>query len=168
MLKIKLSDKSNKFLVNYYEKNKYEKKYKNGNMEVILNSSDSGLDLIIPEDIVIPKNSINNVVNLLIKIEAVYEEPQGLNLYTRSSIGKLGLMLSNSVGVIDYDYRGDLKASINNITNEDIKLKAGERYFQLCQGDLKPFQSYFLVDELSETKRNEGGFGSTGSYMEKK
>jgi len=83
-------------------------------------------------------------------------------VYVRSSLGfKKGITLSNSVGVIDSDYRGEIYVSLNNISNEDYTVMPGERVAQLIVtpvviADLK------VVDELSETKRGEGGFGSTG------
>ncbi len=83
-------------------------------------------------------------------------------VYVRSSLGfKKGVTLSNSVGVIDSDYRGEIFVSLNNLSKEDYLVMPGERVAQLIVtpvviADVK------VVDELSETKRGEGGFGSTG------
>ena len=78
------------------------------------------------------------------------------------------MIFANHTGIIDYDYRGELKVSLHNFTNNDIKIEAGQRLFQICQGDLVPFKSYIIVNELSQTKRGDGAFGSTGKKMDKK
>lgn len=83
-------------------------------------------------------------------------------VFVRSSMGfKRDVTLSNSVGVIDSDYRGEIKVKLYNHSCECYEIKRGERIAQLVivpcfTGD------YNLVDELSDTKRGEGGFGSTG------
>lgn len=80
-------------------------------------------------------------------------------IFPRSSIFKTDLSLSNSVGVIDSQYRGEVKAIFNK--NGHKKYKAGER---CCQIIVMPYPkvSVSVVDELSSTDRGEGGFGSTG------
>lgn len=83
-------------------------------------------------------------------------------VYVRSSMGfKKGITLSNSVGVIDSDYRGQIFVSLNNLSKEDYTIQVGERIAQLIVtpvvvADLE------VVDQLPETERGEGGFGSTG------
>ena len=83
-------------------------------------------------------------------------------VYVRSSLGfKKGVTLSNSVGVIDSDYRGEIKVSLANLSSNDIIVTPGDRVAQLvitpvCIPEIE------VVDELSETDRGEGGFGSTG------
>ncbi len=83
-------------------------------------------------------------------------------LFPRSSIKNLPLTLANSVGVIDSDYRGEIKVSFRIIpeTSGD-PYSPGDRICQLVL--LKnPFISIEEVDELSDTTRGSGGFGSTG------
>ena len=75
---------------------------------------------------------------------------------------KSPLRLANSVGIIDAGYRGNIMGIVDNISQEDFMIEAGSRMFQLCSPILSPI-SFQLSDELSETSRGEGGFGSTGN-----
>lgn len=83
-------------------------------------------------------------------------------VFVRSSMGfKKDTTLSNSVGVIDSDYRGEIKVKLYNHSCECYEIKRGERIAQLV---IVPcfMGEYKLIEELSETERGEGGFGSTG------
>ena len=83
-------------------------------------------------------------------------------LYGRSGLGmKHGITLSNCVGIIDSDYRGEIKCAVTNYSDQPYRILPGER---ICQLLIAPIQSIELmpVNELSETKRGGGGFGSTG------
>ena len=82
-------------------------------------------------------------------------------LMPRSSISKTPLRLSNAIGLIDAGYRGEIMAAVDNIKKESYEVEKGQRLFQLVSMDGGPI--YFeLVDNLSTSKRGEGGFGSTG------
>ena len=72
-----------------------------------------------------------------------------------------GLSLANCVGVIDSDYRGEVKISVINHSDEPYTVKNGERIAQLV---IMPVDlcEYGLCDELDDTERGMGGFGSTG------
>ena len=83
-------------------------------------------------------------------------------LYPRSSISKTPLRMSNSVGIIDSGYRGDIMVSLDNISDEIYEIKKYQRLFQLCSPILAPI-SFELTNNLSETTRGEGGFGSTNT-----
>ena len=80
----------------------------------------------------------------------------------RSGLGaKHGVTLANGIGVIDSDYRGELRATLINNGSEPFKISDGDRIAQLMF--MPVMQAAFLpVDELDETERGEGGFGSTG------
>ena len=82
-------------------------------------------------------------------------------LFARGSLGyKYGCTLTNSVGVIESDYRGEIMARITNISQEPHTIKAGERCVQLV---IMPIlDTEYVEDELSDTERGVGGFGSTG------
>ena len=83
-------------------------------------------------------------------------------VYARSGLAcKKGLAPANKVGVIDSDYRGEIKVAIFNHSKEDKTIEAGERVAQLI---VAPFLKceYEEADELSSTSRGDGGFGSTG------
>lgn len=83
-------------------------------------------------------------------------------VFARSGLGiKHGIALSNGVGVIDSDYRGEILVGLQNSGREDYTVAPGDRIAQLMitpvlQARLR------LVDELDETQRGAGGFGSTG------
>lgn len=83
-------------------------------------------------------------------------------LLPRSSISITSLRLSNSVGLIDAGYRGDILAAVDSTHAEHIL--RGSRYFQLAAPDLLPFDRIEIVDKIpgGPTLRGEGGFGSTG------
>jgi dUTP pyrophosphatase len=83
-------------------------------------------------------------------------------VYVRSSLGfKRGITLSNSVGVIDSDYRGQIFVALTNLSNEAYVIQPGERIAQLV---ITPvcIPEISVVSQLPETERGEGGFGSTG------
>ncbi|KAF4742221.1 hypothetical protein FOZ63_026115, partial [Perkinsus olseni] len=81
-------------------------------------------------------------------------------LMARSSISKTPLRLSNSIGLIDQGYRGEIIAAVDNIKNEAYTVKGGDRLVQAVGFDGKGI-TMELVEELDETTRGEGGFGST-------
>ncbi len=79
----------------------------------------------------------------------------------RSSIFRTSLDLSNSVGLIDSEYRGEIKFKFNKISNKNVVYNIGERVGQLV---ILPYPKINLVEseELSETVRGSAGFGSSG------
>lgn len=98
-------------------------------------------------------------ISLNLKVEL----PKGtvMLVFPRSSMGASGLCMSNSVGVIDSDYRGDIKALYTNMTMARKTIKQGDR---IAQGMVIPvcMCEFEEVESLSETERGDGGFGSTG------
>lgn len=83
-------------------------------------------------------------------------------VFARSGLAtKHGITLSNSVGVIDSDYRGEVKVGLVNLSNESYTIAPGDRIAQLAIMPVAKANTVF-VDELPETARGEGGFGSTG------
>lgn len=90
------------------------------------------------------------------------EEYVGL-VFARSGLGtKRGLAPANKVGVIDSDYRGEIMVSLHNHSRELQTVSDGERIAQLV---ITPFLSAEFIEseELDDTARGEGGFGSTGT-----
>lgn len=92
------------------------------------------------------------------------ELPQGFAglIYARSGLAtKKGLAPANKVGVVDCDYRGEVKVALHNHSQEAQTITAGERIAQFV---ITPYITarFIECDELSETVRGEGGFGSTG------
>ncbi len=83
-------------------------------------------------------------------------------IYARSGLGvKKGLAPANKVGVIDSDYRGEIRVALHNHSGEAQTIENGERVAQLV---IAPFlkADFQECEELSDTVRGEGGFGSTG------
>jgi dUTP pyrophosphatase len=92
------------------------------------------------------------------------EEEVHYYMYPRSSMYKSGIMLTNSVGVIDRSYRGVIKAPVTNLNEYTYpNVTKGTRVTQLCSADLGHIREIKIVDTLPETSRGSGGFGSTGS-----
>ena len=83
-------------------------------------------------------------------------------LYARSGLAiKHGLTLPNCVGVIDSDYRGEVRVGLINLGTEPYTIQPGERIAQLCIAPV--WQAAFVqAEDLSDTDRGAGGFGSTG------
>lgn len=94
------------------------------------------------------------------------ELPEGTfgAIFARSGLAsKRGLRPANCVGACDPDYRGEYLVAMHNDTDEVATIAAGERIAQLV---VLPFVSvnFNVVEELSETQRSDGGFGSTGQF----
>ena len=92
------------------------------------------------------------------------EIPEGYAglIYARSGLAcKRGLAPANKVGVVDADYRGEVMVALHNHSDIPQTVVSGERIAQLV---VAPFlkAEFTLCEELSETVRGEGGFGSTG------
>ena len=146
---------------------------------------DAGVDLYFPEEVTIPSKALGIIVPLGIKGEMVQVLSNHLTdnipkemikgmfggvlkdrymsymVTPRSSISKTPLRMSNSVGIIDAGYRGEIIAKVDNLSNDDYKIEKGTRLFQICDASLEPIELR-IVDKLSETTRGVGGFGSTG------
>lgn len=79
----------------------------------------------------------------------------------RSSVWKTGMVLSNCEGTIDELYRGEVSAVFYHVFPNMERYKVGQRIGQIKIGITTPIE-FVVVDELSETERNDGGYGSTG------
>jgi len=79
----------------------------------------------------------------------------------RSGQAKRGLTVANAPGLIDSDYRGEIKVLLHNVSNEPITIHPGDRIAQLM---FTPYAkvNFHPIDELNSTIRGDGGFGSTG------
>ena len=122
----------------------------------------AGADLyaVADEDIVSLPNETK-----LIHTGLALEIPEGYAglIYARSGLAtKRGLAPANKVGVVDSDYRSECMVALHNHTDEPVTALGGERIAQLV---IVPFlkAEFNLTDELSDTVRGEGGFGSTGN-----
>ena len=83
-------------------------------------------------------------------------------VYARSGLSiKHGITMANAVGVVDSDYRGELKVPVINLSDTAYTIQPGERIAQLCIAPV--WQAAFVkADTLTDTDRGTGGFGSTG------
>ncbi len=100
----------------------------------------------------------------IIKTGLFIELPIGFEAQVRPRSGlaaKNGITVLNSPGTIDADYRGEIGVILVNLSNEVFNVKNGERIAQLVISKHERAE-WVLVDELSQTSRGEGGFGSTG------
>ena len=140
--------------INTFNEQIYEMYEKHGHFH----EGDSGLDLYILENELF-KSGETKLIKLGISCENLYNK--SYLLMPRSSISKTPLRMSNSIGLIDAGYRGEIMASCDNIKDFEYLVKKGERLFQLVASDCSPI-SYDIVDNLSDTTRGSGGFGSTG------
>lgn len=105
-----------------------------------------------------PDQRVTIPVGIAVEIPAGY----GGFVFPRSSVAcKFGVSLPNCVGVIDSDYRGELCVPVINYSSKPYTVNDGDRIAQLV---ILPVEKAFYeyVDELSDTERGEGGFGSTG------
>ena len=100
----------------------------------------------------------------LVHTGLTFEIPEGyhMKVFLRSSVGlNTHLRLANQTGIIDSDYRGELKLLVENPAREPVDIKAGTRIAQVMIEKNVP-TSFSEVKELGETKRGKGGLGSTG------
>lgn len=140
---------------------------------------DSGFDLVVPcvKDSAIVQDGIyfynpgqKKLCNLRVKV-GIYKWmggsggdniPSPFYLYARSSIYKTPFILANNVGIIDSGYRGNICAALYNTHSTPEVVSMGKRIAQICMPDLSFNFHVKLVEELDDTSRGSGGFGSTG------
>jgi dUTP pyrophosphatase len=128
----------------------------------------AGFDLFVPNETVLPKNQFHKstLVSLDIKCEMMNSDnsPSGFFMFPRSSISKTPLMLANHTGIIDSGYRGVLMGAFRNLDeSNDYVIASNTRLLQITHPSLCPmFIEIVNEDNLSDTTRGEGGFGSTG------
>jgi dUTP pyrophosphatase len=119
---------------------------------------DAGMDLVATRII------SNTTFDVSYGTDLAMEIPNGFVglVFPRSSIRKYELVLSNSVGVIDSGYRGELQATFKKENGLDsLAYKVGDRIAQIIIIPYPPIE-FDEVAELSDTERGDGGFGSTG------
>lgn len=134
---------------------------------------DSGFDLFVPQNVTIQPGKIT-LINMKVKCSVTKtsrsptmgnittEKPSPYYMYARSSVSKRGIMLVNSVGIIDCGYRGNLMAAFFNTTDDPVTIHKGDRLTQICMPGLDYDFSVEIAKNLQETERGSGGIGSTG------
>ncbi len=119
----------------------------------------AGYDLYaLNDEVIYPHNTTKVSTGIAVEI------PEGYfgGVFARSGLaGKKGLRPANCVGVIDSDYRGEIIVLLHNDTNKYQLISKGDRIAQLV---ILPFLAveFIEVEQLNETERGDGGFGSTG------
>ena len=125
-------------------------------------NENAGFDLFVPDDVVFAPNE-KKLVSMRVKAVMLKDtKPVHYWMLPRSSISKTGLMLCNSVGVIDQTYRGELMAFLWNTTDSPVTVSKGSRLVQIVAPDMGWISRVEVVNELDTTSRGSGGFGSTG------
>lgn len=122
--------------------------------------SDAAADMYAMEDVEVPAHSKGVPVKTGVHIQL----PEGWVAFIlpRSSIGaKTPLRLSNSAGVIDSGYRGEVRALYDNVSDEPYQIHKGDRIAQMLVMPSYRFKAN-VVDSLEDSDRGEAGFGSTG------
>ncbi len=122
---------------------------------------DACADIRSNADIVIPSKGI-----VLVPTGFSMEIPDGFEAQVRPRSGlaaKYGIGILNSPGTIDSGYRGEVKIIMFNFSDKDFKIKKGDR---IAQVGIRPVPDikFEIKDELSDTSRGAGGFGSTGIH----
>lgn len=116
--------------------------------------NDSNKKITIP-----PKSKM--IIGTGIKIHLNNNKYVG-KVYSRSSLGsKKGLILANSVGIIDSDYQGEIMLCLQNLTDSEVLIEPGERVAQLLIEKVNHVKFNVVESFDLETNRGEGGFGST-------
>jgi dUTP pyrophosphatase len=137
---------------------KVKKLHENAVIPSYSKPGDAGMDLTITSQM------SNTTFDASYGFGIAMEIPNGYVglVFPRSSVRNQDLLLTNCVGVIDSGYRGELQATFKKTNGfESIKYNVGDRGAQII---ILPYPQVFMVesDELSDTERGTGGFGSTG------
>ena len=119
---------------------------------------DAGLDLYVLEDQTFKPGETRKIK---LGISCENADGKGYFLFPRSSISKTPLRMANSIGLIDGGYRGEIMAVCDNIKDYEFSISKGDRLFQLVSADLSSIE-FKIVENLSDSTRGKGGFGSTG------
>lgn len=108
--------------------------------------------------------TLKSLERKIVKTGLFIELPMGYEAQVRPRSGlaaKKGITVLNSPGTVDADYRGEIGVILVNLSHEDFVIENGERIAQLIIAKHERAE-WISVEELSETSRGEGGFGSTG------
>jgi dUTP pyrophosphatase len=157
----------------------YSSRVLNHNNQFMQNTlSDSGFDVLVPNEITFDQYFITKFIDMNIKTEMFYCNVEtdlistcAFAVHPRSSISKTPLMLANHTGIIDSGYRGSLIGAFRqlphnqvpyNIQISEYTVSKNARLLQICHPSLCPI--YIMLvhsNDLSSSERGDGGFGST-------
>ena len=121
----------------------------------------AGMDVVAAENITLRPGSRHAVATGF-----AMAIPQGYEIQVRPRSGlalKHGITVPNTPGTIDSDYRGELKIILINLSDDNFPIQRGDRIAQLVLAPVT-IAAWEKVEELDETVRGSGGFGSTGGH----
>jgi len=132
------------------------------------NDTDAGYDLVAIDEGTFKWDDNHSILYIQYRTGLSIEPPEGYHteIFPRSSISKTNLMLANSIGLIDEGYRGEILVRFKVIPADKLRTnvnryQAGDRIAQLVIRKTEK-ATFELVEELEETSRGNGGFGSSG------
>lgn len=113
--------------------------------------------------------TIGPMERTLVPTGLFFELPQGFEAQIRPRSGlafKYGVTVLNSPGTLDSDYRGECKVLLVNLSNDEFVINPGERIAQIIisKHETVEFETVSSMEELTDTSRGAGGFGSTGKH----
>lgn len=138
---------------------------------------DSGIDIFFTTHYELKTNSISNRLSLGTKCQIIDNSsntPLSYFLMPRSSISKTGMRMCNSIGLVDASYKNSLLVYVDYISDKQMNIAPGDRYFQLvipdqmrCPHlydiDIKVVRNFKSIKNTKSTRN--GGFGSTNKYI---
>ncbi len=137
-----------------------KKLHPDARIPVIKHLGDAGADLCCLEDFIIHPGETKIVrTGLAMAVPLGFE----IQIRPRSGLALEGLTILNSPGTIDAGYRGEIELIFTNLGPEAQCFEAGDRIAQACVRRVPPVEC-IEVDELDQTERGTGGFGSTGVH----
>jgi dUTP pyrophosphatase len=124
-------------------------------------SGAAGMDVVAAEQLIL-RPAMRQAVSTGFAVAL----PPGYEMQVRPRSGlalKHGITVANSPGTVDADYRGEVKVILVNLSDDNFTIQRGDRIAQLVVSPVT-LASWAEVDELDDTARGEGGFGSTGGH----
>jgi dUTP pyrophosphatase len=121
----------------------------------------AGMDVVAAEDITIAPGARHAVATGL-----ALAIPPGFEIQVRPRSGlalKHGITVANAPGTVDADYRGEVKVILVNLSEDNFTIERGDRIAQVVVSPVT-LASWAEVEELDDTERGSGGFGSTGGH----
>lgn len=124
-------------------------------------SGAAGMDVVSAEALILRPGARHAVATgFAVAIPPGYE----MQVRPRSGLAlKHGITVANAPGTVDSDYRGEVKVILINLSNDNFTIQRGDRIAQLVVSPVT-WARWQEVDELEDTARGTGGFGSTGGY----
>lgn len=122
-------------------------------------NTDAGVDLVSAIDITLPPHSTGTIIPTGVAIGL----PIGYEAQVRAKSGnsvKTTLRISNSIGTVDSGFRGEIGVIVDNIGNEELFIPQGKGIAQLVLKEQPQF-NFIQVDDLDDTDRGDGGYGSS-------